>query len=378
MSTFANGKPRAAAVISCAGMLLKRRVGFIALCSCLGCSDVLGLNDLRYDRDAGAREIPSERLPDAETPKPDVDAHTIEVDVDADANTTPDASVRYPVILKPSQIPVTSNDARRDNYLVYDRSTGTLDDVTAANGGFKVSNTYQWTAGYSLVIEIAITSTLRKLIGYNAVSGIVEYATLPGVSGPIQGDITSGSAGFSHLIPLSVNGEWRVLAYSSTSGHYRLTTVDRSVDAGVPIAGEWQPGFSAFAAYALPGYLSSTLLMYRADTGAAELQRVEATGLQSLYSGNLGAAWTSVVSFSTASGPKVLLYEALKGDVTTGVLTFNPVLSFEQDARTFWREQISGILPLLLQEQPCAITYSSATNVANLVTLVPLEPSVVR
>lgn len=319
-------------------------LGFACLAN-VSCRSMLGLDGVSYDR--------------VELPQGTTDAGP-----DAGADAGPPLATPYPLVWKKSQFLALPAQPQSGQFRVYDRESGALQTFRASAQGVELASSFAWSMGYSSVLEIASSASASTLIGYDSASGFVEYAALSAASGLSSEKREAGTAGWSEVLSVNVSGAWRLFAYDTATGQYRLAPAEPGEDSAVQL-GSSEPGWTRIVAHPLG------ILKYRADTGAAELDSLTADGLVLVSRGNIGQDWTSVVVLGRQS-PELLLYNSASGRVSKGILAQTP-LSFTASENAVWRGGISTILPLDVENQPCALTHSAETGVADLVTLEPLK-----
>jgi hypothetical protein len=356
-------------------MLLVRHGGFLPLCLCFGCTGILGLDDLSYDRDPAAEiQHPSAGSEDAGTV---ADAgHLSSVDATTDSLANPEVQ-DLPVLWRPSQVLVEGPELAAGRvYHLYDREAGSLQAQTACPKGFDVSYTIDWKPGIPFVLQIPVDGKNTAFIGYDPQSGLTHYLLLDQHGGRLEADVEAGTAGWTSVVPVPLDGTWYLLAHNRYTGRYRFGPF-RTAPSRVKLD-IWERGWSHIVAWPLgptiEGGISSALLKYDTLTGDAEVDGVVegGDGLVHLAKGNLGAGWTNIAAFSLDSTPSLLLYET-NGRVMTVELPFDETMHFEAAQSAVWRGGITNILPVHIQGGAYALTHSVETGAAALMQLVPLE-----
>ncbi len=350
-------------------------------CAVAGCTQTFGLDDLSYDR------APEPLVP-AEAGAPSAGTASVEPDASVQGVGGNDGSGGdYPAFWQSSQHLVASVEpADGAPFYVHDAMSGTVEVHQPTPDDYEVTQTLLWAPGFSL--RLHVPDAANTFIGYDAATGLAEYAKLTPGSDELEGETVAGTPGWTHLLAVPLDGSFYVVTYNADNGHYRLGSASfGSDDAGETLVGQWQEGLSHIVACSFPssldGSTESGLLKYDSATGYAELVRVldQGTATEVVTDGNLGTGWTGLLAFRSGVQPRVLRYAADTGIVETGVLELGETLSFTRLDDAVWREGISSIQALQIEGLPYAITHSASTRVADVVALDPLEttpPAVVK
>jgi len=317
----------------------------LSLLHLCGCAQALGLDTLSFEDDE-------------QEPKPSIIGEVRD----------------YPAQLGNHQLIVGRPDGLSDApYLVYDPSSGSIQGHRAnpSSKSYEVVEAWQWERQWSLVLQVPrLDGTM--LLGYDGEFGLIERVPIDAQGArAAAGERLVGSVGWSHLVPIEFDGEWYILAYNHSTGHYRFGRAWPELESGGELlAGVWSNRWTSFTAHRVGE--AAGVLKYDSQSGDAELEQLTGSN-RSTFTGNLGSGATSILSFSNAGEELLLVYYA-NGVVVVGSLDSSAGLSFVPAEGTIWREALSQVTRIELESEPYAVTYIDTTGVAQLHTLSHLEP----
>jgi hypothetical protein len=289
----------------------------------------------------------------------------------------------YPRALPTGTVLVGTPGRANATYFLYDPGSGHVQKHAVDFGAdrYDLGAGWDWEPGWSLLLLVP-TDGGAVLIGYDAASGLAEHVAVDLDGAPVRApERVAGSPDWTHLVPIPTDDAWYSVAYDTESGHYRFgpALLDDAAD-GEFVVGVWDPGYTALQP--VPIGEEAGILKYNAATGRAEVEQLtgSAEALGTTWAADLGEGIDTVLCFAADAGSLVLLYRAELGQVATAWLTLNGGLAFSGHESTPWREDLSQILPLWDASAPHALTYSAATGVAELRTVLPLEefPTVLK
>jgi hypothetical protein len=344
-------------------MRLAPSIGWLGLTACVGCSDVLGLDDLSFDR-----RLSNEAPPAALQPSMDSGVVTL----DAGDPLVP----RYPARWRDSQMLVMNAvPTRDDTYLVYDRSTGEIESHRATSDTYRVTRIWQWVAGFTQVIQVPTDTGGVAWLGYHA-DGWLDYVAPVPTDTHVIGESTAASPGRTHMIAVSAGASWFLLSYDTKTGNYRIGPIAlNGPDAGAVYADEWATGWSSLLAYPLES--GWAILKYNATSGAAELDTVNdgGEGTTLLHTAIFSPGWTTIATFQRGSQTRLLLYDAPDGNVAVAELDLSSGMTLRTEYEEVWREQITAVETLQIGSAPFAVTHSGVGGIVDVVSLDPLDSS---
>ncbi len=330
----------------------------VALASC---QQALGLDDLSYDQ-------PPENLETLEQDAGSGGAAGATSATDAGA---PACEHCYPEVWQSQKLVPASEPGA--SYFVYDRASGMLAEHFPSPSGYTVNKEFGWVPNQPRVFQLQQEPPI--LVGYDAVSGLVEHLTVT-EDGPKQ-QRRAGSPGWTHLVGLGAD---RLLAYNAATGHVRLGAATLDGDAAAPLLGEWEPGYTTITRHPLDGAEgeATAVFLYEQATGDAKLMQVQSDGyaVEVLAEGQLAPGYSGALAFRVAGETRLLLYEPEHGRVVVGNLDYTDGLRFEILEQAPWREGLTDFSAIEIAGAPYAILFSSMTGVASLRRLYPLEKDV--
>lgn len=340
----------------------------------LGCSQALGLEGLTFEDPAA----------DEEAAGVNMDAG-VQQDANTDTSSTLPSGPLGPIAVDDSTYPRTigkdnvlvgNPDPSHPSYVLYNPASAevVVHDVDFGNNRFDAGEPWQWEPDWSLLMQVPRNDG-SVLIGYDDESGLAEQIGIDedGAS-TNDSERVAGSPGWTHFVPLEVDGIWDNVAYSSASGQFRFgPALVADAQKGEIVTGIWDAGFTSLVP--LPIGDEVGILKYDAQTGAAEVEQLTGNAAEfgTTWSGGLGAGYDMVLTFADADGLLLLTYSGELGEVKTAWVSLTDELVVEYFDFSVWRTNLSQIHPLGSASSTHVVTYSAATGVAELRTVLPLE-----
>lgn len=376
----------------------------LAAPSTWGCADLLGLEDLQFDRTAEEEEpVPTELGAGGDSggidQNPKMDPEKPLFERWGFPTNWQDVAI---VAAQPPPFSGIASAAERvsSSFHVYHPRTGLLTShrLTTVGASHDVI-TSQWipkgAPEFSLVIVRPGAEGLG-LFGYYAGTGRSEHAASfepwspeePGPDDTPRPLVTkeyTGSAGWTHAVPLRHPDGWRFLQYNSwdaeqETGLYRMTLADvaRAEAENVSaVGGPWEAGWTHLLAYDR-GDGQHDLLKVDLETGVVELDRLSEDGweLSSIARNEWEPGWTQVIAFPTDKGPRVLLYDARLGTVVLGQL--DDTLALEELESGLWERGWTSLTLFEVSRQHYVLCYNAKTGEARVSHVPELDYVIIR
>lgn len=331
----------------------------------IGCSNMLGLDSLSYDKKSDEVKQGT--------------GGTAGVDDDA-AGLLDDAGTGGTVSIEAAQVVQLGSNAqlvasvsKQATFHVYQASSGQLVSYLASDVGL-VATTRSWRAGWTLVVEKP-TPPSSALLGYE--SGQFQLIEDWLEQDELAAALQPGNSGWTSILAYLDAGAAGLLSYDAGEGDYRFGGDTTTV-------GVLEPGFDQVVA--CPSVDDPTFVAYATATNSLALLGITATGdalevrARDDWGPESGVDWELVSCVGPSSAPRLVRYDADFGKVQVGKLSFTaapegdvPQLVFTTDDEGVWPQHYVSLTPVVVDGHIGVVGYDGDSGLAGLFGLDPLE-----
>ncbi|MCP3142964.1 hypothetical protein [Pyxidicoccus xibeiensis] len=180
-----------------------------------------------------------------------------------------------------------------------------------------------WSAGWTSLMPFTLNGEPHQL-AYNRNTGAVHFDTFyANANGTNTVWSYTWGSGFTHFAPYYINKHPYFIAYNSTTGDAHYDTFPSNLQGPIIKAIKtWPAGLTTIEPFVMNG--ENYLLLYNKNTGAVRYEKLNATGSDSTttWTGTWGTGFTHFASHDIGGTPHLVVYNA-----STGAIHYDRILA---------------------------------------------------
>lgn len=344
----------------------------LAVGATLGCADLLGLDEMSFEKRLEEEEPPATEVP------PEEDDQVVSL---GGARSGPDpvaVDSDFPRIV-PAGVQFVSSPRveSQSRYWIYDPGARTIESLVLVSDGPDSNGTQSWNSLAPFThLTVAPLGELDAVFGYDQKSGALSLVSdVDGMGEPTLLTEDVGSVGRDVVLSFPLGESYLVLSATSQDGHYRYFNPDPETELDV-VSGNWEAGFTSVVPFSYGG--DEGVLRLDPMRGVLAFDRLAQYGqpLENVFETLAPGDAEILVSFFAEGSWRLALYEPTTGEIDVGDFSSAGEGAVYHSVETnSFREGLTSLTVVYSQGAPFAITFSPASAAAQIRSLWPLDDS---